>query len=38
MDPSKNYRINWAKAYIYMAPLLPCHRNRQQVTELMLRE
>jgi hypothetical protein len=38
VDPSKNYRLNWARASIYMVPFLPCHRNRQQVADLMLRE
>lgn len=31
VDPSKNYTINWAKAYIYMVPLLPTHKNRAQI-------
>ena len=31
INPEKTYRINWAKAYIYLAPLLPTHKNRQQI-------
>lgn len=37
IDPGKIYRINWAKAYIYIVPLLPCHKNRQQVQDLLQR-
>jgi hypothetical protein len=38
IDPDKNYRINWARAYFYLVPLLPTHKNRQQIQELLLRE
>ena len=31
IDPKRTYRINWAKALIYMVPYLPTHKNRQQI-------
>jgi hypothetical protein len=38
IDPNRTYRINWAKARYYLVPLLPCHKNRQQIQELLQRE
>jgi hypothetical protein len=38
IDPNRTYRINWAKASIYLVPFLPTHKNRQQITELLQRE
>lgn len=38
VEAGKSYTINWAKAFIYIVPFLPCHRNRQQVMELLVRE
>lgn len=31
IEAEKTYRINWSRAYIYLAPLLPTHKNRQQI-------
>jgi hypothetical protein len=31
IDPSRSYRINWAKAMFYLIPQLPMHKNREHI-------
>jgi hypothetical protein len=38
VNPKDSYRVNWAKAVIYLIPQMPFHKNRVQILQMMQRD
>lgn len=38
VNPKNTYRVNWAKATVYLIPQMPFHKNRVQILQMMQRD
>lgn len=38
VNPKSTYRVNWAKAVVYLIPQMPFHKNRVQILQMMQRD